>query len=73
MDQYPWQSQYAVAMLEAVPKERLITAAEKAINDRLYASLRGTPMSLQELQAAKYALDCLSTLRRELQSLRLSS
>ena len=73
MTQYVWHPEYAAAMLETIPDQKLIATAENAIHARLQDSLNGHAVSPIELQAVKYALDHLPRLKRELQALRPAS
>jgi hypothetical protein len=73
MSQYAWQSHYAAAMLETIPNHGQIETAEAAINSRLQDSLNGHDVSATELQAARYALNHLCRLKREVEALRLRS
>ena len=67
MNHYPWHSHYVAAMLEPIPNQVLISLAENAINARLHETLRGEPISPNELKAVKYSLHHLRLLKREVE------
>ena len=72
MIQYVWHPEYAAAMLETIPDQKLIATAENAIQARL-RDINGRAISAIELEAVRYALDHLSRLKRELQRLKPAS
>lgn len=73
MTQYVWHPEYAAAMLETIPDQKLIATAENAIRARLQDSPNRRAISASELEAVRYALDHLSRLKRELQRLKPAS